>query len=139
MKVKQIITEVQDLILEMNLSFDDLTSLHVAALKAIGDKRLDFDGATDRMKDVVYELQEFNLVDDNHNLTPSGVKAVNLAQSLGGSKERRNAAKKYKIKLDYKDYEDDPYLDDYGGHLELDGDDSIYQPNRMGNDNGHGT
>lgn len=136
MKINEILNN-QDLILENNLSFDDLSSMHIAGIRAIAEDRFDIDAVSDKMRDVVWELQEFGIVDLAYGLTPMGRKAVGLIHSLGGSKDRRNAGRKLIPQDDIDVNVDDVYDDDYGGNFELDDDDSIFQPNRAGSINGY--
>jgi hypothetical protein len=99
---------------------------------------LDFDNASDRMMDVVYELQGYGLVDGHNELTKTGQQAIELSHSLGGSKDRRRAANMKNaedINLDDEEFElpdTDVYDDDYGGNFELGDDDSVMQMNRAG-------
>jgi|AntRauTorcE11897_2_1112592.scaffolds.fasta_scaffold00120_13 hypothetical protein len=94
MQVKHVITESGSNITEVQLDFNELTSIQIGALRAISAGRLDFDNASDRMMDVIYELQHYNLLDRSMELTVTGNKAVGLADRLGGSAERRRAASK---------------------------------------------
>jgi len=137
MKINDMINEQEYLTLENDLSFNDLSSLHIAALRAIDEGRMDVDNASDRMMFVLYELQEFTLVDDEYNLTRMGYKAIMLAHRLGGSLERRRAGTQKDIDLDdIEDIEFDPndvYDDDYAGYdSTLDDYDSIFNMNRTG-------
>ena len=138
MKVTDICHDVQDVLMEGGLNFNDLSSLHVGALKAIYDSRLDFDNASDRMMDVIYELQVYGLVDSGNELTKSGQQAIELSHSLGGSKDRRRAANMKNaedINPDDEEFElpnTDVYDDDYDGNFELGDDDSVMQMNRTG-------
>lgn len=110
----------------MYLDFNDLTSIQIGALRAIYDNRLDFDNASERMLDVVSELQNLSLVDDTFELTDLGNKAVQLALQLGGS-ERRQAAARAAAKVQL----DDIYDDDYPTTDDRFGDDwSEYQTNK---------
>jgi hypothetical protein len=144
MKVCDICHDVQDVLMEGGLKFNDLSSLHIGALKAINDGRLDFEEATDRMMDVVYELEEYGLIDQYYKLTDPGQQAIELTQTLGGSRDRRRAATMQDpADIDLDDTEldnqlsgdfnvDDVYDDDYGGNFELGDDDSVMQQNRAG-------
>lgn len=131
MKVKQILTESRKLN-EIKLDFNDLSSLHIAALKAIKNEKMDFENASERMMDIVYELEDYNLINSMYELTQTGEKALRLAQKLGGSKERRRASAKKDVNVN------SVYDDDYG-HNHFDGMDdedmSIFQPNRFGSPN----
>ena len=95
------------------LDFNDLTSIQIGALRAIHDNRFDFDTASDRMLDVVTELQNLNLVDDIFDLTELGSKAVTIALQLGGSQRRQAAARAaIKVELDEDYDEDNGYSED---------------------------
>ena len=78
---------------KISLDFNDLTSIQIGALRSLYNKRIDFDTASDRMHDVIFDLQNMNLVDDTYELTDLGVRAVNLALTLGGSERRKAAAR----------------------------------------------
>lgn len=150
MKVTDICHDVQNVLLENGFDFNELSSLHVGALKAIYDDRLDFANATDRMMDVVYELQEYGLVDTNKGLTKTGQQAIELTHILGGSRDRRRAANMKNAKelnlddeefdLDDEEFDLDDdmlpnidmYDDDYDGNFKLGADDSVMQMNRTG-------
>jgi len=67
MKVSDICHDVQDVLMEGGVRFNDLSSKHIGAIKAIGDGRLDFDNATDRMMNIVYELEAYGLIDSAMN------------------------------------------------------------------------
>lgn len=143
MKVTDICHDVQDVLMEGGLNFNDLSPLHIGALKAIYDGRLDFDNASDRMLDVVYELQGYALVDTYNGLTKTGQEAIELSHSLGGSRDRRRAASRKDAKeldLDGEEFDlnddmlpdTDVYDDDYDGNFKLGDDDSVMQMNRTG-------
>lgn len=119
MKTSKLLEETTQEIVEISLDFNDLSAMHIGALRAIHDGRLDFVNATDRMMDLVYELQGFNLVDDAYDLTETGKKAVGLALTLGSAERRAAAAKAEKLKTYdpdediYNDYEDQMDDDDW--------------------------
>ncbi len=95
------------------LDFNDLTSIQIGALRSIHDNRFDFDTASERMLDVVTELQNLNLVDDIFDLTELGKQAVTIALRLGGSQRRQAAARAaIKVELDEDYDEDDGYSAD---------------------------
>lgn len=138
MKTGDILLETKQKVVEISLDFNDLSSIQIGALRAIHDGRLDFDNASDRMQNVLYDLQDFNLIDDFYELTPTGQKAVKLAMEIGGS-ERRQAAQRA-AKANMLDQDEDVYdtaypvdNDDFGA--DDDEDLSIYQPNRYGTAN----
>ena len=136
MKVSHVLSENGDVMAQINLDFNELTSIHIGALRAIADERLDFDNASDRMLDVVYELQELNLVNQVFELTPTGAKAVRLATTLGGSYEKRKAANRKPVEPENEVDPDDVYDDDYGSDLGYDDDDmSEFNHNRFGSPN----
>jgi hypothetical protein len=127
MKVTSIISE--SMILENNVSFDDLSPLQVGALKAINDGRLDFENASDRMIDVLYDLQDFGLLDKEFELTTNGLQAVEIAQTHG-SYDKRKAQKRAQMQPDVDlDFEDE---DDFREDLS---DWSEYEMNRYGTPN----
>lgn len=135
MKVNEILNESTK-VFEVKLDFNDLSTVQVAALKAIDDGRLDFDNASDRMLDVLYDLQDFNLLDQMFELTPTGGKAVRLTKKLGGSKEKRKAQSRKEINPDDLPDEDPYDTTDYHDATGYDEDEmSIYQPNRFGSPN----
>ena len=127
MKVKNIFATAINTTLTEDLDFNDLKSLHIAALRAIDEDRMDVYDASDRMMDILYELQSNDLIDDNYQLTELGAKALAMAKSLGGSKERRRAAAMKDVKID------DIYDDDYADNS-ID-DESPYQTNKHGTAN----
>jgi len=139
MKVTDICHDVQDVLMESGLNFNELSPLHVGALKAIYDGRLDFDNASDRMMDIVYELQEYGLVDNNSELTKNGQQAIELSHSLGGSRDRRRAANmKNSKEIDSELLPNtDVYDDEYDSNFKLGDDDSVMQMNRTGTFNPH--
>lgn len=108
-----------------------LTSIHIGTLKAIRDDRFDHTGASERMMDVIGELQAYKFVDDRYKVTPSGLEALAVINSMGGGAERRRAAKLKDVKVD----DDDIYHDEHSRGMETDDDDSIYQMNRTGSFN----
>ena len=126
MKVTNILTETVNTKLTESYDFNELSSLHIAALKAINDGRMDIDNASDRMFDMVYELIHNGLVTNDITLTPAGERAIELAQELGGSKERRRAAAQKDVEVDISD------IYNTGDEDEFDVDMSPYQPNRFG-------
>ena len=137
MKVSTILSETTKLV-EVELDFNELTSIQIGALRAISDGRLDFENTSDSMDMVLYDLQEYNLLDSEFELTPTGQKAVDLAIKLGGSFERRQAAMAKDLKVDDKEDIDDVYDDDYGGDLGYDDEHmSIHQGNRYGSVHHH--
>lgn len=116
MKVMQVLSEEGRRVTEIELDFNELTSLQIGTLRAIGSGRFDLDEASDRMMDVTYELQQLNLVTQDYELTSTGEKAIHLAEKLGGSAERRRAASKVAVEqeddlvsVDVDDYDDDDY------------------------------
>lgn len=129
MKTSDILIETTKEIAGIGLDFNDLSSIQIGALRAISDGRLDFANASDRMMDIVYELQGLNLVNAAYDLTPTGEKAVGLALTLGGAERRAAAFKAQKQQKydrdvnDYNDYENTMDDDDW----------SEYELNRFGN------
>jgi hypothetical protein len=113
------------------LDFDELSSMQIAALKAIANGKVDFEGVSDRMMEVIEELQIHGLVNSDYKLNAIGQKAIELAAALGGGRERRQAARKGpEMELD-----GDVYNDDYSPSR--DPDESIYSPNLYGTGNPH--
>lgn len=133
MKIKNILAETLDTNLGKSIDFNTLTSLNIAALRAIDDERMDVKNASERMMDVLYELQYNELIDNSFKLTPNGKKAIALAQTLGGSKERRRAGDQKDVDIDAETA--DIYKDDHAGNDELGDDESIYQGNKFGSPN----
>lgn len=135
MKVSHILSESGPAT-AVKLDFNELTSLQIAALRAIADERLDFENASDQMMQILYDLQNYNLLDTDFELTRTGGKAVSLAQELGGSVERRKAAAKARMPTNIDIDPNDVYSDDYGGDSDY-GDEymSVHQPNRFGSPN----
>ena len=129
MKVNALFESNTGMELTKDISFDDLSSLHIAAIRAIADNRMDYDNMSDRMMDVVSELQAYGLVDDTYNLTGAGNKALTIYHMVGGGAERRRAAAQKHVDVD------DIYNTDYGPNdLE---DESPYQMNKTGTLNPH--
>lgn len=128
MKLNNIITE--SIVLENNIDFDDLSPIQVGALKAIADGRLDFENASDRMIDVLYDLQDFGLLDREFELTSSGLEAVDAARTHG-SYEKRKAQRKAQAEPRYDDLDD---MDDSRFGEDVD-DWSEYEMNRYGTPN----
>lgn len=128
MKANDILTETAEQVVGISLDFNDLSSLQIGTLRAISDGRVDFANATDRMLDIVDQLQGYNLVDAAYSLTPTGEKAVGLALTIGGS-ERRAAVAKAQRQKEY-----DPDKDVYNDYEDvMDNDDwSELDPNRYG-------
>jgi len=102
MKTDNLFTDTKDVILEMNLNFDDLTSLHIAALRAIAENRLDFENASDRMLDVIFEFDKSRLMPRSYaTLNALGevlVKHQELSVTIEGHTDNIGSAA-YNIKL----------------------------------------
>lgn len=130
MKVKQLLNENGRYVREVTLDFNDLEPLQIAALKRINNGNLDVMSMSDKMLDVIYSLQYYNLVDSNYNLTPTGVKAVRLAHRIG-SKDRRRAASMKDVDID----QEDVYDTDYPNDDDMDDYQSPYDNNRYGSIN----
>ena len=132
MKVNQVLTESVTTVLENGIDFNDLTSRHIGTLRAISQNRVDINDVSERMEEMIETLVTMGFITSELSLTPSGEQVIQLADVLGGSKERRRAATKDDVKIN----DDDVYLDDYASpDDDLDGFDSIYQPNRFGSIN----
>lgn len=97
------------------LNFNDLSAIEVAAIRGIADGRVDFENASDRMLDVLEQLKDYGLLDQNYELTQSGLKANELAIKHG-SYEKRQAqqrqAQQRQTKPSPDDIPDDEGIDD---------------------------
>jgi hypothetical protein len=109
MKVSDGTTEAISTLLDNGIDFNDLTSRQIGTLRAIADNRVDYTDASEEKLEMLETLQIIGLVDHSQQVTPSGRKAVALANVLGGSKERRRAAAREDVELD----EADIYVDNY--------------------------
>ena len=128
MKVNDVLTESVTTVLENGMDFNDLTSRHIGTLRAIQQNRVDINDVSERMEEMIETLVVMGLITSDLDLTPSGSQVITLADTLGGSRERRRAATKDDVKIN----DDDVYLDDYASPDDDIGFDSIFQPNRYG-------
>ena len=128
MKVSDVLTESASTTLDNGTDFNDLSSRHIGTLRAIANGRLDFENASERMIEMLEELQMTGFITSDIQLTSSATKAIELAELLGGSKERRRAASMGDVEIS----DDDIYIDDYANSEDDVGFDSIYQANRFG-------
>ena len=131
MKVNDVLTESVITVLENGIDFNELTSRHIGTLRAIRDKRVDINDVSERMYEMIETLQVMGLISDDLSLTQSGEQALKLADTLGGSKERRRAATKDDVEIDMTDI----YDDDYSNPDDDIGFDSVFQGNRFGSPN----
>ena len=114
MKVSEKETEVISTKLDNGMDFNELTSPQIGTLRTVSSDKFDYAEASEKMFDSVGLLQLMGLIDSDVHLTTSGIKAIELASVLGGSKERRRAAIKDTVEVDdsdvyvdgYEDYED---------------------------------
>ena len=131
MKATEVLGESVSTVLENGMDFNELSSRHIGTLRAVNDGRVDINDVSERMYEMIETLIVMGLISDDLSLTPSGQQALGLADTLGGSKERRRAATKDTVDID----DEDVYADDYGGNDLDDFDDSVYQTNRFGSPN----
>lgn len=109
------------------IDFNELTSRHIGTLRAVAGDRVDYEN--EKMIEMLETLQILGLVDDTQRLTPSGTQAIELAETLGGSKERRRAAAREDVKVDVEDLYDDDYAANSEEDIRFV---SAYKANRFG-------
>ena len=69
------------------LRFSDLNTLQVRTLLRIANGEVDVDSASEKEYDIITDLHDLGLLDDEYALAPRGLKAVEVANQLGGSAE----------------------------------------------------
>ena len=110
MKVSGDTTEAISTMLDNGIDFNELTSRQIGTLRGIAANRVDYADASEERVEMLETLHIMGLIDPSRGVTPSGVKAVELADILGGSKERRRAATRDEVEIDEADiYVDDNY------------------------------
>lgn len=95
------------------LNFNDLSPMQVAAIRGIADGRVDFENASDKMLDVMDELQDLGVLNQQYELTGMGQKAAELAQKHG-SLEKRKAQQRVQQRGKVSPDEEDDFEGDYG-------------------------
>ena len=71
----------------IKLTFRDLNSLQVGLLLKIANGEVDVDSANEKQFDIMSDMVEMGLLTRDYDLSPSGAKAVEIAQKTGGSAE----------------------------------------------------